>query len=79
MSTVTDHPAFPTPGDVIALAQPPASTGHYVPDVVVRVLDEHATGWTVQDVDATTFEVTGHPWRLALADVADLDTWDVVG
>ncbi len=76
MSTTT---AAPTAGDVVAIAQPPASTGHPVPDLVVRVVDDLGAALDVVDVDPITFEPTSHVWQLPVSDLADSDSWEVLG
>lgn len=79
MSTTTDPVSLPTPGDVVAMAQPPSDTGDPVPDILVRVLDEGVDHLVVQDVDPSDWSPVAHPWHLPLGHFMDVYAWEVVG
>ena len=79
MSTTTDPVRLPTPGDVVAIAQPASDTGDPVPDVLVRILDEHPDYFDVVDVDPSTWEPVAHVWQLPTSALADPDDWAVIG
>jgi hypothetical protein len=79
MSTTTDPVRLPTPGDVVAIAQPRPASGDPVQDVLVRILDEGVDYLVVQDVDPSTWEPVAHQWHLPLSVLVDPYNWEVIG